>query len=37
MEQEFIKDGDLTIGKYLEKAQKGLSVVEFKRVNLNED
>ena len=37
MEQEFIKDADLTIGKYLEKAQKGLVVVEFKRVNLNED
>ena len=37
MEQEFIKDGNLTIGKYLEEAQKGLVVVEFKRVNLNED
>lgn len=37
MEQEFIKDGNLTIGKYLEQAQKGLVVVEFKRVNLNED
>ncbi|MDE6101306.1 MAG: translation elongation factor Ts [Paramuribaculum sp.] len=37
MEQEFIKDAELTIGKYLEKAQKGLVVVEFKRVNLNED
>ncbi len=37
MEQEFIKDGNLTIGKYLEETQKGLAVVEFKRVNLNED
>ena len=37
MEQEFIKDGELTIGQYLEKTQKGLTVVEFKRVNLNED
>lgn len=37
MEQEFIKDGELTIGKYLDKVQKGLVVVEFKRVNLNED
>lgn len=37
MEQEFIKDGELTIGQYLEKAQKGLVVVEFKRVNLNAD
>ena len=35
MEQEFVKDGDLTIAQYLEKAQKGLTVVEFKRVTLN--
>ena len=37
MEQEFIKDGNLTIGQYLEQNQKGLVVVSFKRVNLNED
>ena len=37
MEQEFIKDGNLTIGKYLEESAKGLAVVSFKRVNLNED
>ena len=37
MEQEFIKDGELTIGKYLEQAQKGLTVTSFKRVNLNAD
>ena len=37
MEQEFIKDGNLTIGKYLEESAKGLAVVAFKRVNLNED
>lgn len=37
MEQEFIKDGNLTIGKYLEDTAKGLVVVDFKRVNLNED
>ncbi|MCM1033088.1 MAG: translation elongation factor Ts [Odoribacter sp.] len=37
MEQEFIKDGELTIGKYLEQSQKGLTVVNFKRVNLNAD
>jgi len=37
MEQEFIKDGNETIGSYLAKAQKGLVVAEFKRVNLNED
>jgi elongation factor Ts len=37
MEQEFVKDGNLTIAQYLEAAQKGLVVVAFKRVNLNED
>ncbi len=37
MEQEFVKDGELTIAQYLEKAQKGLTVVGFKRVNLNVD
>ena len=37
MEQEFIKDGNLTIGKYLEESMKGLAVATFKRVNLNED
>ncbi len=37
MEQQFITDGELTIGQYLEKASKGLVVVDFKRVNLNQD
>lgn len=37
MEQEFIKDPQLTIGKYLDASAKGLVVVEFKRVNLNQD
>lgn len=37
MEQEFVKDGNLTIGQYLEQNQKGLVVVSFKRVNLNQD
>jgi translation elongation factor Ts len=37
MEQEFIKDGNMTVGKYLEDSAKGLVAVEFKRVNLNED
>lgn len=37
LEQEFIKDSELTIEKYLAKAQDGLTVVAFKRVNLNED
>lgn len=37
MEQEFVKDGNLTIGQYLEQNSKGLVVVSFKRVNLNQD
>ena len=37
MEQEFVKDANLTIGQYLEQTSKGLAVVAFKRVNLNED
>lgn len=37
MEQEFVKDATLTIGQYLDKCQKGLVAVEFKRVNLNQD
>ena len=37
LEQEFIKDDKTTVGLYLDKAQKGLVAVEFKRVNLNQD
>lgn len=37
MEQEFVKNGDLTIAQYLQSAQDGLTVTEFKRVNLNQD
>lgn len=37
MEQEFVKDGNLTIAQYLEQTTKGLAVVAFKRVNLNQD
>ena len=37
MEQEFVKDGNLTIAQYLEQSQKGLVVASFKRVNLNQD
>lgn len=37
MEQEFVKNGDLTIAQYLQAAKDGLTVVEFKRVNLNQD
>lgn len=37
VEQEFVKDAKLTIGQYLEQSAKGLSVVAFKRINLNQD
>ena len=37
MEQEFVKDSTMNIGQYLEQTSKGLTVVAFKRVNLNED
>ena len=37
MEQEYHRDGKMTIGQYLESVKKGLAVVAFKRVNLNED
>ncbi len=37
MEQEFVQDSKITVGEYLEKTQKGLVAVAFKRVNLNED
>lgn len=37
LEQEFIKNDKVTVGMYLEQAQKGLVAVEFKRVNLNQD
>jgi len=37
MEQEYHRDAKLTVGQYLDGAQKGLVVVDFKRVNLNQD
>ena len=37
MEQEFHRDGKMTVGQYLDSQSKGLVVVSFKRVNLNED
>lgn len=37
MEQEFVKEANVTIAQYLERSSKGLVAVEFKRVNLNED
>ena len=37
VEQEFVKDPTMNVAKYLANAQAGLTVVDFKRVNLNED
>ncbi len=37
MEQEYHRDGKMTVGQYLDSQKKGLVVVFFKRVNLNED
>ncbi len=37
MEQEYHRDAKLTVGQYLATVEKGLVVVDFKRVNLNQD
>ena len=37
MEQEYVKDGKITVGQFLDQTQKGLVAVAFKRVNLNQD
>ncbi|MDE5726458.1 MAG: elongation factor Ts, partial [Duncaniella sp.] len=37
MEQEYVQDGKLSVGQFLDSTMKGLVVVDFKRVNLNED
>ena len=37
LEQEYHNDAKLTVGQYLEQTQKGLLVIDFKRVNLNAD
>jgi len=37
MEQEYVQDGKISVGQFLEKSQKGLVAVAFKRVNLNQD
>ena len=37
MEQEYHRDAKMTVAEYLNGVQKGLVVVNFKRVNLNED
>ncbi len=37
LEQAYVQDAKISVGEYLDKTTKGLTVVEFKRVNLNED
>lgn len=37
VEQEYHRDGSMTIEQYLNSVKNGLSVTEFKRVNLNAD
>ena len=37
MEQEFHRDPKITVGQFLDQTSKGLVVVDFKRVNLNQD
>ncbi|MCH5237079.1 MAG: elongation factor Ts [Muribaculaceae bacterium] len=37
MEQEYHRDAKLTVGQFLDQTSKGLVVVDFKRVNLNQD
>ena len=34
LNQEFVKDGSLTVAQMLDKAEKGLTVISFKRVSL---
>ncbi len=37
LEQAYVQDAKITVGEFLDKTTKGLVVVSFKRVNLNED
>lgn len=37
LEQAYVQDPKITVGQFLDQTKKGLVVVEFKRVNLNED
>lgn len=37
LEQKYVQDEKVTVGQFLDKTVKGLVVVSFKRVNLNED
>ena len=33
--QEFVKDGKISVGQHIEATQKGLKVTEFKRYGLS--
>ena len=37
VEQEFHRDPKITVGQFLDGTKKGLTVLSFKRVNLNQD
>ena len=37
MEQEFHRDAKIKVGQFLDQTSKGLVVLDFKRVNLNQD
>lgn len=37
LEQKYVQDEKITVGQFLDQTEKGLVVVDFKRVNLNED
>ena len=37
LEQAYVQDAKITVGQFLDQTTKGLVVVDFKRVNLNED
>ena len=35
--KEFIKDNKKTVAAYMDSVSKGLTAIDFKRVNLNQD
>lgn len=37
MEQEYVQNAKITVAQFLDQTEKGLVVVDFKRVNLNQD
>lgn len=37
MEQEYVQNAKITVAQFLDETEKGLVVVDFKRVNLNQD